>query len=51
MLSAHPYSMNTVTYIYVSSALRQSKQMYQQLSLKENCLQLRSPPSETKEGE
>nr|XP_040044458.1 LOW QUALITY PROTEIN: rap guanine nucleotide exchange factor 5 [Gasterosteus aculeatus aculeatus] len=28
---------------------QKSKQMYQQLSLKENCLQLRSPPSETKE--
>ncbi|XP_037329897.2 rap guanine nucleotide exchange factor 5 [Pungitius pungitius] len=28
---------------------QKSKQMYQQLSLKENCLQLRSPPAETKE--
>ncbi|KAM8841463.1 rap guanine nucleotide exchange factor 5 [Spinachia spinachia] len=28
---------------------QKSKQMYQQLSLKENCLQLRSPPTETKE--
>ncbi|XP_051245801.1 rap guanine nucleotide exchange factor 5 isoform X1 [Dicentrarchus labrax] len=28
---------------------QKSKQMYQQLSLKENCLQLRSPPSETRD--
>uniref|UniRef100_A0A8C4HIT3 Rap guanine nucleotide exchange factor 5 n=1 Tax=Dicentrarchus labrax TaxID=13489 RepID=A0A8C4HIT3_DICLA len=28
---------------------RRHKQMYQQLSLKENCLQLRSPPSETRD--
>nr|XP_046273529.1 rap guanine nucleotide exchange factor 5 [Scatophagus argus] len=28
---------------------QKSKQMYQQLSLKENCLQLRSPPTETRE--
>ncbi|XP_042361947.1 rap guanine nucleotide exchange factor 5 [Plectropomus leopardus] len=28
---------------------QKSKQMYQQLSLKENCLQLRSPPTDTRE--
>ncbi|XP_074468856.1 rap guanine nucleotide exchange factor 5 isoform X2 [Sebastes fasciatus] len=28
---------------------QKSKQMYQQLSLKENCLQLRSPPTDSKE--
>ncbi|XP_008299456.1 rap guanine nucleotide exchange factor 5 [Stegastes partitus] len=28
---------------------QKSKQMYQQLSLKENCLQLRTPPNETRE--
>lgn len=31
--------------------LWQSKQMYQQLSLKENSLQLRNSQSETREGE